>query len=215
MKKLLVLLCALTACSKTAGKDTEKAGELAPVELPPGHPSVMPLPDPELNGGNVGRAPRRLTVQQLKNSILVTTEHQWTQIDNLAASLGRADFALVNSESTEPNLVFAKFLEDGAREVCLATARDDLNRPQATRVLWPAVPGTSRDFTTLSDAVIEENLATLALRFWGQPMSAPELTHFTTTFKTIATRAKTVNKPEQAWGSICIALMTDPRFITY
>ena len=35
------------------------------------------------------------------------------------------------------------------------------------------------------------------------------------TFKKLATRAKTINKPEQAWGSICVALMTDPRFITY
>lgn len=217
MKRLLALtLAALTfGCTKAPGSTPEKPGTLTPVELPSDHPVINPLPDPEANGGHAGRAPRRISVPQLKQSIVTVTGRQWSQIDNLAASLGQADFALTVSDATEPNLVFAKFLEDGAREVCLAAARDDLNRAQDARVLWPDVPGTGRDFTVLDDATIQKNLGTLAVRFWGSPFDTEELTTWTDMFKRIAVRAKTANRPEQAWGAICVAMMTDPRFITY
>jgi hypothetical protein len=207
----LLASLALVACTKST---PDQAGSLTPVDMP-GHPLPV-LPDPEANGGHVGRAPRRISVAQLKKSIITTTGRQWTQIDNLAASLGQADYALTVSDSLEPNLVFAKFLDDGAREVCLNTALDDLKRTDpATRILWPEVAGAPKDFTTLDDATIQKNLGALALRFWGSGFDASELTAWTTTFHTVATKAKTVNKPEQAWGSICVAMMTDPRFITY
>lgn len=212
---IAALSFSLTACSKSPVGVVEQPGTLTPIELPPDHPQLTPLPDPELNGGHVGRAPRRISVQQLKQSIVTVTGRQWTQIDNLAASLGQADYALTISEATEPNLVFAKFLNDGAREVCLNVARDDLNRAQAARVLWPEVPGAGRDFTLLDDQTIEKNLATLAVRFWGSPFDQTELQDWAATFKVLATRAKAINKPEQAWGSICVAMLTDPRFITY
>ncbi len=202
-------------CSKGPTGAADAPGTLTPVTLPTDHPVLTPLPDPEANGGHAGRAPRRISVAQLKQSIVTVTGKQWSQIDNLAASLGQADYALTVSDSTEPNLVFAKFLDDGAREVCLNVARDDLNRAQEARVLWPEVPGTGRDFTTLDDATIAKNLATLSVRFWGSPFDADELVAWTATFKKVAARAKTTNKPEQAWGSICVGLMTDPRFITY
>lgn len=210
------LVVGLVGCTKASTPGPDVSGSLTPVQLPGDHPSVTPLPDPELNGGHAGRAPRRISVPQLKQSIAtVTGGKQWSQIDNLASSLGQADFALTVSDATEPNLVFAKFLEDGAREVCLATARDDLTKMQAQRVLWPEVPGTDKDFTLLDDATIQKNLSTLAVRFWGSPFEASELTTWTDSFKRIAVRAKAANKPEQAWGSICVAMMTDPRFITY
>lgn len=220
MKRLVLMLCAalsLAACSRqNATPGPEKPGELTPVDLGPGHP-VVPLPDPEQNGGHAGRAPRRLSVSQLRESILVTTGRQWSQIDTLAASLGAADFAVTVSESTETNLVFAKFLEDGAREVCVAAANADLSRATPTdRVLTQALAsGTNRDFTTLDDATIQKNLSYMALRFWGSALDADELTQWTATFKTVAARAKTINRPEQAWGAMCIAMMTDPRFFTY
>ena len=218
MRSLAIATLALSfslGCSKGPAAPLNQPGSLAPVELPTDHPVLPPLPDPEMNGGHAGRAPRRISVPQLKASIFTVTGRQWTQIDNLAASLGQADFAITVSDATEPNLVFAKFLDDGAREVCLNAARDDLNRAQDARVLWPEVPGTGRDFTGLDDATIAKNLATLSVRFFGSPLDSTELTDWTATFKKLAARAKTINKPEQAWGSICVAMMTDPRFITY
>lgn len=206
---------AISACTK-APTGSEQPGSLTPVELPTDHPNINPLPDPEMNGGHAGRAPRRISVAQLKTSIITVTGRQWSQIDNLASSLGQADYAITVSDATEPNLVFAKFLEDGAREVCLNAARDDLAKMTPdTRVLWPEVPGAPRDFTTLDDATIGNNLKTMSIRFWGSPFDDAEITAWTETFKKVAARAKTANRPEQAWGSICVAMMTDPRFITY
>jgi hypothetical protein len=203
----------LAGCSKTTAVP-EKAGSLTPVDVP-GHPTATPLPDPDSNGGHVGRAPRRITVAQLKASIPIVTGRQWSQIDTLAPSLGKADYALVNAESIEANLVFAKFLEDGAREVCTNAAKDDLTRAQSARMLTPELSTTSTDFTALDDATIQANLKTLAVRFWGEPMADDEVATYTTSFKAIAVAAKAANKPQQAWGAICVAMMTDPRFFTY
>ncbi len=71
--------------------------------------------------------------------------------------------------------MFAKFLEDGAREVCLAQAAAELALadPNA-RVLSRTVPtlaGTAGNLTTLTDAQVTESLVYLSTRFWGAPLS--------------------------------------------
>jgi hypothetical protein len=212
---VLVLLLAAAACGQNEPAATKpRPAELEP--LPDGHPSIDPLPDPELSGGHVGRAPRRITVAQLKASIQVATGRQWSKIDELAGSLGRADYALVNAEATEPNLVFAKFLEDGAREVCLATADADLKEPDASkRVLSREVAADAKDLSKLDDTSVRQNIVYLSTRFWGQPLASTELDTWVTAYKSIATRAEAAKKKREAWGAICIALMTDPRFTTY
>ncbi len=210
--RILIALLSLAACARPPA---EAPAQLTPVEVA-ADPAVVPLPDPELQGGHIGRAPRRLTVAQLKASIQVTTGRQWSQIDTLATSLGKADFAVVNSENTEPNLVFAKFLEDGAREVCLATAAADLGKPLAAdRVLSREVPDGITDLRRIEAAAVRKNLVYLSTRFWGAPLAGPELERYATTFVALANRAMTINKRDQAWGSICVALMTDPRFLSY
>jgi hypothetical protein len=211
MRPLLCTSLLLIACAQegAAPVPAPKPATLEPV--PSDHPSLDPLPDPELQGGHVGRAPRRLTAAQLGASIEVTTGRKWSQLDNLAASLGRADYALVNAEATETNLVFAKFLEDGAREVCLGAADDDLKQTDAAlRVLSPKV-GTD----PASEADVKDNLVYLSTRFWGDPLGEPELATWSESFLRIAARAKQAKKPREAWAAICIAMITDPRFLTY
>jgi hypothetical protein len=211
---LLAALFVLASCSKPV-EAPPRSGTLTPIDLS-NHPPITPLPDPELQGGHVGRAPRRITVAQLKASILTVTGRQWSQIDNLSASLGKADFALVNAESTEPNLVFAKFLEDGAREVCTAAAAADLLTPNAAdRVLSPEVPAAITDLSKIDLATAKKNLVYLSTRVWGQPLTGAELDTWAASFTTMAARAQIANKKREAWGAICIAMMTDPRFITY
>jgi hypothetical protein len=217
---LVVLFASALECSKSPPAD--RVGTLAPVDLG-NHPPLQPLPDPDLQGGHVGRAPRRITVAQLKQSILITAGRQWSQIDILAPSLGKADYALVNAEATEPNLVFAKFLEDGAREVCLGAATADLAQAvQADRVLSPLVSSTVTDLTQLPDSDVRLNLVYLSTRFWGQPLNGAELDTWVASFKLLALATQTAMPPDtspapknQAWGGICVALMTDPRFFTY
>jgi len=55
----------------------------------------------------------------------------------------------------------------------------------------------------------------LSTRFWGQPLAGSELETWVSAYKSIATRAEAAKKRREAWGAICIALMTDPRFTTY
>ena len=201
-------------CSSASKPGAPEIAELTPI--PSDHPPIAALPDPELSGGHVGRAPRRISVAQLKASIQTTTGRQWSQIDKLAASLGSADYALVNAEATEPNLVFAKFLEDGAREVCLATAQADLTETDpAKRVLARDVPGNLADLRKLSEQARRDNLSYLSTRFWGQPLAGDELVKWNDSFKTLAERAEVAKKRREAWGALCIAFMTDPRFVTY
>jgi hypothetical protein len=211
---VIVLALSIGACGTSS---RSPAPEIAQVEpIPTDHPPISPLPDPELSGGHVGRAPRRITVAQLKTSIEVTTGRQWSQIDKLAASLGRADYALVNAEATEPNLVFAKFLEDGAREVCLATAQADLMESDPSkRVLSRDVPGDLKDLRQLSAQTRKDNLVYLSTRFWGEPLSGAELDRWNESFVKLAERAEVAKKRREAWGALCIAFMTDPRFVTY
>jgi hypothetical protein len=215
----LALIALMPACSS---KSEEKLpppveGQIEPIPNP--HGSVTPLPDPEMQAGSVGRAPRRITVAQLKTSIETTVGRPWTGLEALAPSLGRADFANIVSENTEPNLVFAKFLEDGAREVCLAQATAELTitDPNA-RVLSRTVPtlaGTAGNLTQLTDAQKTELLVYLSTRFWGAPLSGDELTRWKNFFTQAASRSEAIRRRDQAFAAMCIAMMTDSRFLTY
>ncbi len=208
------LVFCLAGCSRETPTPLPVGGEVKQVELPGNHPPLTTLPDPEANGGHAGRAPRRISVPQLKQSIITTTGREWAKLDDLASSLGKADYAITVSDSTEANLVFAKFLDDGAREVCKATATEDLLKPQGERVLSAEIPD---GVGIPSDELLQRNLQSLALRFWGSSLDEAELSTWLNTFKTKLYPAAdaSASKRWQAWGSVCVAMMTDQRFITY
>jgi len=231
MRRLVAL--AFIALASACSKSEEKAlpppvdGQLEPVPNP--HGTVTPLPDPDVQAGSVGRAPRRITVAQLDASIRTAVGRGWecpvgapsscVDLADVAPSLGKADFANVSSENTEPNLVFAKFLEDGARDVCMAQALAELTvaDPNA-RVLSRTVPtliGTAGTLTALSDAQVTEVLVYLSTRFWGAPLAGEELTRWKSFFTQAASRAEAIRKRDQAFAVMCIAMMTDSRFLTY
>lgn len=211
---LLALDCALLACNNSGAP--QSSGTLKPLPPPHGMPSPA-LPDPEQQGGHVGRAPRRITVAQLATSIEVTAGRPWSGLAAVAASLGRADYAMINAEGTETNLVFAKFLEEGAREVCKETALADLKQPKAVdRVLARELPDAiAGKIDGANDAAVRKNLGYLSLRFWGQPLAGEELDAWVTTWKAMAARAESTKTRDQALTAICVAFMTDARFITY
>lgn len=216
MRRLMMLaLLALgaTACQEAPPPPSIVDGVLEPVANPHGDP--VPLPDLEQQS-RVGRSPRRITVNQLGRSIEVAVGRPWTQLEGRATSMGRADYALVNVESTEPNLVFAKFLEDGAREVCLTQANDEV-RAVVPRVLTRTLPGTGAvgSLRTLTDPQVRELLVYLSTRFWGAPLEGEELTRWVGFFTKAAVRAETINQRHQAVAAVCIAMMTDSRFLTY
>jgi hypothetical protein len=220
MRRLVAL--ALLALAPACSKSSQDKPLPAPVDgtleaVPDSHPSINPLPDPEQQQGSVGRAPRRITVSQLDMSIRTAVGRPWASLNTLAPSLGRADYALINSENIEPNLVFAKFLEDGAREVCMAQASAELSvtDPNA-RVLSHTLPeGKLGDLTQLTDAQKTDLVVYLSTRFWGAPLSGAEQTQWKNFFTQAAARAETIKKRDQALAALCIAMMTDSRFFTY
>ncbi len=206
----LALLAAAAACSKV--KEQEATLE----QVSPGHPPLTPLVDPDLQGGHVGRAPRRLTVAQLDSSITTAVGRRWTGIDAVAATLGKPDFAMTVTEATDPNLVFAKFLEDGAREVCVAQAAADIAAATAAnRILARDLPDNITNLTTLTQAQIKQNLTYLSLRFWGEPLQGTELDAWAALFTQLSARAQAISRRDQALSATCIALITDPRFMSY
>jgi hypothetical protein len=209
----VLLSLSLAACEKP--RDAQPA-LLEPVQHPRGE--HMPLPDPEEQGGRVGRSPRRITVAQLGRSIEVTVGRPWTQLNGLAASLGQADYALVNSENVEPNLVFAKFLEDGAREVCLTQVVEELKQPPTVQLtLTPTLPRPVGDLRKLTRPQVDEFLISLSTRFWGAPLQGEELEKWVAFFTQAANRVESLStRPRShALAAVCIAMMTDPRFLTY
>ncbi|GMU00328.1 hypothetical protein KH5H1_44480 [Corallococcus caeni] len=223
MRRLLLtaLLALATGCTQGSvdvpAKPVPLDAQLDPVPNPHGNTdSIDPLPDPEAQGGSVGRAPRRLTVAQLKESIRIAVGMEWDELEARAQSLGRADYALITTENTEPNLVFARFLDDGARKVCIAQAQKDIAQADVTlRTLGRTLPSPMSDLTKLTDAQVNETLVYLSTRFWGAPLSGDELTRYATFFRKAAARAETLKKRDQALAVVCIAMLTDSRFITY
>ncbi|MGA9520732.1 MAG: hypothetical protein WBV82_04665 [Myxococcaceae bacterium] len=203
-----VALVGLGGCSR----DTADA-EFVRVDAPA--TPAEPMPDPELQGGNVGRAPRRITVDQLDASIQQVLGRKWNGLQFLGASLGKADFAYVTTESSEVNLVFTKFLDDGAREVCHAAARAELEQTDAaSRILSPFIPDPKKP-ATADSAAVQKNLVAVSTRFWGYPLSGDELTRWTAFWDKVAALGQETRRPEQTLQALCIALMTDPRFLTY
>ncbi|MHA7628084.1 hypothetical protein [Corallococcus sp. M7] len=223
MRRLLLtaLLALATGCTQGSvdvpAKPVPLDAQLDPVPNPHGNTDqIDPLPDPEAQGGSVGRAPRRLTVAQLKESIRIAVGMEWDELESRAQSLGRADYALITSENTEPNLVFARFLDDGARKVCIAQAQKDIAQTDVSlRTLGRTLPTPMSDLTKLTDAQVNETLVYLSTRFWGAPLAGEELTRYATFFRKAAARAETLKKRDQALAVVCIAMLTDSRFITY
>ncbi|NOJ92723.1 hypothetical protein D7W82_04615 [Corallococcus sp. CA049B] len=223
MRRLLLtaLLALATGCTQGSvdapAKPVPLDAQLDPVPNPHGNTDqIDPLPDPEAQGGSVGRAPRRLTVAQLKESIRIAVGMEWDELESRAQSLGRADYALITSENTEPNLVFARFLDDGARKVCIAQAQKDIAQADVgLRTLGRTLPSPMSDLTKLTDAQVDETLVYLSTRFWGAPLAGEELTRYATFFRKAAARAETLKKRDQALAVVCIAMLTDSRFITY
>ncbi|NPC68590.1 hypothetical protein D7Y27_01135 [Corallococcus sp. AB004] len=223
MRRLLLtaLLALATGCTQGSvdvpAKPVPLDAQLDPVPNPHGNTDqIDPLPDPEAQGGSVGRAPRRLTVAQLKESIRIAVGMEWDELEARAQSLGRADYALITSENTEPNLVFARFLDDGARKVCIAQAQKDIAQADvALRTLGRTLPSPMSDLTKLTDAQVNETLVYLSTRFWGAPLAGDELTRYATFFRKASARAETLKKRDQALAVVCIAMLTDSRFITY
>ena len=246
---LLGLLSALTACggAATLPPPRETPGRAVLVTaaaLPEGHPEVL-VGEPESMEGHAGRAPRRLSVDQLRASLLAATGHTWVasrrvsdpdspsgsaqlpdadMLEALAATLGRPDYLSSTSEAIDPAVTFAKLASDAARSACRAAVNADLKaEDHARNVVRFAGP---LDTVAANPSAIKKNLAYLALRFWGRTLSPedPALAPLLALFGTVSTlphqkdasgAERPKGSPADGWRAVCIAMATDSQFLLY
>ncbi|MDP3276597.1 MAG: hypothetical protein Q8Q09_15475 [Deltaproteobacteria bacterium] len=250
-----VSLCSLAMGCTPAAEPTQPTNIPPPVEsrgtstpidptgLPSGHP-VVPVGDPTEGNQRVGRGARRLSVDQLRASLLAVTGHTWIasrsipdpespsgrsvvanadMLEALAPTLGRADFLNTTLHATDPAVTFSKLASDAARNACRRSVADDVAQsvPERRRLLRNASPTD----TAANAAAIRQNLTYLARRFWGRtmdPMSA-EITGLFQLFSTASTTAavasgpsmRAAGTPADGWRTVCIAMATDTQFLTY
>lgn len=227
---------------------TQTQGQAVPVNpagLPAGHPTV-PIGDPAENNNRVGRAPRRLTVDQLKASLLVATGFTWQDnrsvadptapsgrrtianadmLEELAGTLGRADFLNTTSHANDPAVTFSKLAGDAARFACNRSVTFDLTQPQAAnRRIIREVDMAATSMT--DNAGVRRNIQYLSRRFWGRvlPIDSAEITALQRVFD-VASRSPLepmgptgrheAGTPASGWRAVCIALATDTQFLTY
>lgn len=237
--------CSATAprapVTATTGRATPVAA--ARTALPEGHPPV-PLGQPASNEGHVGRATRRLTTDQLHASLLAATGFTWVaqrrvsdpnspdgavtlpdadMIEVLAATLGRPDYLASTTESIDAAITFAKLANDAARSACRASVSADLPAREGRRILHFVGP---TDTLASAPDDVRKNLAYLALRFWGRSMRPddPGLVPLMRLFEVASTAkasqdasgaVRAAATPSDGWRAVCIAMATDPQFLTY
>lgn len=195
-------------------------------------PSASPEPDTGLiaDGGieeplvqPSARAVRRQTIEQLARSIpVVTGGLTWVEdygqgpvdmFSFLSGSLGVPDYRLVTRENLEPSMILAKFMTDASHRICSDWLQRDEALPQDERTLI-----VHEDWDSLDEADVRQSLAALNLRFFSlyvppdEPASTDALYAL---FKHASASAPQLKAADDGWFAVCIAMMTDPRFVLY
>ena len=151
------------------------------------------------------------------------------------ASLGEPDFNYTVRQSIEASLTFSKLAEDGIRFACGELARAEVVGGEAAGeqpLLLVAADASAQ--LPADEAAIRQNIAALALRWWGQELdpSSEEVTDLLELFAAghgdalpepppdgtddpVDPIAPAVQRAATAWRTVCIGMLQDPRFLTY
>lgn len=227
--------------------DTATPGSAMPVDpgaTPATTTPASPLSDPAMNDGHVGRAPRRLSVRQLRAALLSAIGVTWVQprrilsadypsgyyddpsadmLALLSTTLGQPDFNLYTSENVDPGAVFSKLVGDAARKACRdgVNADVDAGRDRSQRILVRYASET--DTLASAEGAVRANLAYLVLRFWARSVAPtdPAVTDLLAVFGAASTApadpsaSLPAGTPVDGWRAVCVALVTDSQFLTY
>ena len=217
MRIALTSMVVLAACS-TGTLETPD-----PVDRPTEEGEYTPVgPVDVTEDSQMGRDFRRMDIDQLSASIERVTGHRWVREDGrgetidrfeeLAPTLGVPDYIEVVADALEPSLLFQKFLNDAALDVCPALVADDLGRADGQRWLMPQ---TGVNTTWTSDAsAIETTVQDAVLRFHGKAL-APESEAFAEWVFLIRSLEQISDSPTARWEAVCTALITHPDFYLY
>ena len=196
----LMALCAvgMLGCSDSTDIDP------TPPDKDPGDPT-----DPA-----DGRRLSRLTADQFHRSLQVATGQTWSQFENFAATLGRADFVEINDEGRDLSITFDKLVHDAARETCKEAVNAD--------VLAIPAPGVILARATVADRGTPElaaNLQYMLLRFFGQKVTDAADARLLPWLELLThddgTGPITDETMAERWKAVCIGFVTHPDFVTY
>lgn len=225
-------------------QDNVTAGSSTPVDpgtAPPSTTPSAPLADPTMNDG-IGRAQRRLNVRQLRASLLYAVGVTWQQprrilsadyasgyydepnadmLTLLSLTLGQPDYNNFTGESIEPGAVFSKLVGDAARKACRDGLTLDVARAPTQRILLRNV--SESDALSGHENAVRDNLAYLVMRFWSREVapSSQTVTDLVELFRVASTAPASTTPmlpaatPVDGWRAVCVALVTDPQFLTY
>lgn len=189
-RPILTALVMLSACSSSEQ-------ETAPVKEPGGTSELAS-----------GRRIRRLSADQFHASLQVATGQSWSQFDNFAPALGRADYAVITNENTDLSVSFDKLVHDAARETCRAAVADDASGEN--QVILRHATSTDRDHATLV-----ANLQYLFLRFLGEKIDSTDDERLVPWLTLLESQTAAPTDMSDRWTAVCVGLVTHPDFLTY
>jgi hypothetical protein len=230
-----ILGLALVACNGGgSGPGGSGSGGGTPVSLDPGG-NAPPIDHPPLPADKRpvdSSLPQRLSVEQLRGTYPVVLGNDvngvgitWmigtnAALDTMSSTLGEADYATTTADDLTPSPLYAKFMNDAARDVCQRVLDADAAREEMSdRVLLHEVDPS--DVGTPSTTAIDANIRYLKLRFQGIKVAASDDTMVLPVRKAFlaGVAASTSHTPatqaESGWRVVCVALLTAPEFHIY
>ncbi len=188
-------------------------------------------------GTDPWRNRRRMDIDQLDRSIREVTggigweswerdaEGEWKVEENhfeaFRGPLGVPDYINRTEEDRAVSLLFVKFLDDAARDVCrrLVAREAGEGRPYDGEPQGVFLPIDVTDPSPPSDDV-DEVLRRLLMRFHGRSMGRedPHLGPWRVLYDRLletAASSEGSSSPQRAWEGMCVALITHPDFYTY
>lgn len=185
-------------------------------------------------GADPWRSRRRMDVEQLDRSIRAVTggigwetwrrngelwEVNVNQFERFSDALGVPDYINGTNEDLAVSLLFMKFLDDAARNVCRRLADREAGRGQPhdgepQGIFAPVDLGADE---APSQDEVDQSLSSLLLRFHGRqvPVGSDELRPWRELHARVAATEAASTTPRRAWEGLCVALVTHPDFFTY
>jgi hypothetical protein len=166
------------------------------------------------------RPPRRMNVKQLSSAIDRIFGFAWMQTEDgvvkdmmveLSLAFGQPNYLDVTQEDLNISPLFLKFLNDGARVLCLARVAIDLADQEMVEKTLIVGVGAEDNFETEA-AKMETALKRLLLMFWGRRVQGDELLRWQSLFEEAAVAG---GSSEMGWRTVCVAAMTHPHFYSY
>lgn len=199
-----------------------------------GSGNAPPVDHPPIQVQGTSASPRRLSTDQLRASLPVAFGNDatgapitWKNGANpalsnagIARSLGEPDYIDTTDEALDPSVLYAKFMDDAARNICGQGLDADATRTDpAQRALLRHVD--LADTVESNAAGVDANLRYLKLRFHavkvaeGDTATVTPLRELFSTVSKASTETDPKAKAREGWNAVCVALVTAPEFNLY